>query len=124
MGYHPIHFFIFKCESDGPHSVYILKKIVNRMWGIQFSIFYFKKIKGPFGHFHRDNFKTYGGAGRGYWGAERICLYPSKVVGPISPHAIGPPLHISFMVELTSLDVRGSVLEIPHRLQIKPFNTV
>jgi len=53
------------------HPVYILKKIVNRMEGIRFNHFFFKTE----GHFYRDNFdilKTYGGAGREYWGAERI----------------------------------------------------
>jgi len=55
---------------------------VNRMGGIRFSIFLKKKTEGPFGHFYRDNFdifKTYGGAGRGYWGAERICLHIIRV---------------------------------------------
>jgi len=45
------------------------------MEGIRFSNLK-KKIEGHFDHFYRDNFdifKTYGGAGREYWGAERIC---------------------------------------------------
>jgi len=43
MGCHPVHIFIWKCKSDGPHPVYILKKIVNWMGGIRFSIFLKKK---------------------------------------------------------------------------------
>jgi len=55
MGCHPFHIFIWKCESDGPPSVY--------------NFFFWKKTEGHFGHFYRNNFdifKTYGGAGRGY----------------------------------------------------------
>ena len=100
MGCHLIHIFIWKCESDDPHPVYnffqninrmgghpinrmiprpiyILKKIINRMGVIQFSIFLFQKTEGPFSHFHRNNFdilKIYEDTGREYWGAERIRL--------------------------------------------------